>query len=126
MVVAPAALVRRSVVPDRHVAPVQLRLLDLLERDRDERVRLVDPVWFFVEVLGWRAEDLVTPTPDLTIVLSELGETLRPNWAVPEAEPVAGAPPWRLLIQGEPDGADLDAARAERATGWHASPQAGS
>ncbi len=59
--------------------------------------------------------------PELEVVLPEYGETLRPDYAVRELEPLAGRPAWQLLVCVLGAGVDLDTALQD-GHGLEASP----
>ena len=80
-------------------------------------------------VLGWGfspkgyAGTEEAPIPaGLAVVLSDYGETLRPDFAVRERDPQNGAAPWQLLVQVVDPGQDFDKA-ITGAGGLEASPQ---
>ena len=74
-------------------------------------------------VFGWQPGDVLSGADvpdDLGVLLPETGLALRPDHAVPDPDPVQGAPPWQLLIRDVPAGADFDAPILHGS--WPASP----
>ena len=126
LVVSAPALGNAQVVLDKNVAPIQQRLLEVVERPasawRDPDPVLRDFPRFATEVLGWQPEDLAgapgaPPVPDhLAVDLREHDETLRPTYAV--TDPFADS---RVLLLVSVACGPLDD-RVE--SGWDASPQA--
>ncbi|MBI4881896.1 MAG: N-6 DNA methylase [Planctomycetes bacterium] len=142
LVVSALALVRAGAILDRRDAEGQ-RLLRacLAEGGGDgepERVRERPPAYappapetgprlasfraFAAQVLGWSfsprfyAGAAGSPIPpELELSLPDYGETLRPDVAVREPEPEAGAPAWQLLVAIHEDSEDFD--RAARGPG---------
>jgi hypothetical protein len=126
LVVSPAALCDAQAYVDRNVAAEQTRLQELLEtRTVDDHEIEVLPSLrrLLVDMLGWRADDLQDPPPDLSVVLPEYGETLRPTWAVADPEQPDGHANWLMLLQELPAGTDLDRVAEMDARRWQASPQ---
>jgi hypothetical protein len=134
LVVAPPALVKAQAFPDKAIAPVQQRLLDVVEtpaaRYVDPDPQLTDFLRFAREVLEWPEEDLAG-TPEgpelparLVVDLRDYGDTLRPTYAL--LDTMADDPETVVLLVSVADtGANLDKPPAEeRSTGWHASPHA--
>ena len=131
LVVAPAALVKAQVFPDKNIVPVQERLRAALTRPSDA-VSDPDPILadfprFAVEVLEWAVEDLAgapggpaLPEP-LAVPLPDHHETLRPTYAVLDTLGDGAA---LVLISIVAQGADLDRPPTDEARGWVASPQA--
>lgn len=84
-------------------------------KDPDAEVSITDFRSFAERVLQWRfsptgyAGTPEAPIPsELEVTFSDVGETLRPDYAVREFDPQNGAPPWQLLVQVIPDGQDFD------------------
>ncbi|MFH1469401.1 MAG: type IIL restriction-modification enzyme MmeI [Pseudomonadota bacterium] len=132
LVVAPPALVKAQVVPDKNMAPLQQAVQALLVRPASLRADadplLLDFPRFAREVLGWDPGDLAgapggPPLPErLAVALPDYGETLRPSFAV--LDPMADNAVLMLVQVVEP-GLDLDKPLREgERHGWQASPQA--
>ncbi|MDD9980738.1 MAG: class I SAM-dependent DNA methyltransferase, partial [Gammaproteobacteria bacterium] len=111
LVVSAPALVKAGAILNRQDAEGQGRLAGCVDQravvaggDPEPCVR--DFREFASTVLGWGfsskgyAGTEEAPVPDdLTVVLPDYGETLRPDFAVRERDPQNGAPPWQLLVQ---------------------------
>ena len=129
LVVSPPALAQAQAYVNRNVAPLQAVFADQVAEtkvDGKSAVQaLTDLPGMLKEVFGWRDGDLVEASnaPDLEVVLPDYGDVIRPDFAVPEPQPVDGASPWQLLVVSEPLAADLDTPGVDR-RGWEASPQA--
>lgn len=109
LVVSAPALVRAGAILDRRDAEGQRLLRECLTEtpqggdDRDPVIP--DFAEFARSVLGWSfspkgyagTEDEPIPL-ELEVALHDYGETLRPDFAVRERDPAAGAPPWQLLV----------------------------
>ena len=90
-------------------------------KDSDAEVGISDFRSFAQRVLQWRfsptgyAGTPEAPLPsELEITFPDVGETLRPDYAVRELDPQNGASPWQLLVQVIPGGQDLDRETAGR------------
>jgi hypothetical protein len=148
LVVTPHALVRKQAVPDRDQAVrMQARLRGLvdegdldksgksrrqpraeqLEPEQSPPARLRDFPSFVVELLDWRASDLIggpdaeALPDDLEVRLADLDDLLRPTYAVRSPDDPAK---WLLLIQSLDAGTPLDRPPPDTGRGWHAPPQA--
>ncbi len=136
LVVSPPALCAAQAHVNRNIAPVQQILIDLVrsektsagpDRDRVEQPVLSDLCEFCIKFLAWQPSDLIgapgqAEIPEsLLIGLSEYGETLRPNYAVPDPD---NNGKWLLLIKTVETGTDFDASEKRDGRQWHASPQA--
>lgn len=131
LVVSPPALATAQAFPDKNILREQQTLSALLVPDRaskDKRPAVLPAFAPFARaVLGWKADKLVggaggTPLPDsLSVPLPELGETLRPTYAVPALREDEGD--WMLLVQELPAGTSLDDADEHDGRRWRASPQ---
>ncbi len=132
LVVAPPALVKAQVFPDKAIAEVQQAFQAVLERPAavytDPDPVLADFPRFATEVMGWQPGDLAggpggPALPErLAVHLPDYGETLRPTYAVVDA--MADGKVLLLVAVVEP-GADLDKPPREAGNhGWQASPQA--
>src|SRR5262245_34141229 len=134
LVVSAPALVRAGAVLDQRDAEGQRLLRARLDADaaapgtvreraeipygaagEDADLRIADFPAFAGSVLGWRFSPkgyAGTPEspipPDLEVALPDVGETLRPDYAVRELEPQDGAPPWQLLVRVLDQGEDFD------------------
>lgn len=133
LVVSAPALVRAGAILDRRDAEGQRRLRACLGADPDAAADALheaapgygrafegDPTLsdfraFAESVLEWSfspkayagtAEHPIPP--ELELPLPEHGETLRPDFAVRELDPVEGAPAWQLLVSVLEPGADPD------------------
>lgn len=136
LVVSPPALCAAQAHVNRNIAPTQQVLIDLVQiekvsgvpdRRRAEQAVIPDFCDFCLKVLGWQQSDLVgstgqAPIPEsLHVGLSEYGETLKPDYAVPDS---ANQGKWLLLVQIVEKGMDFDAAEKRDGRQWHASAQA--
>ena len=134
LVVSAPALVKAGAMLNRQDAEGQGRLAGCVDQrtvvpGRDPQPSVRDFREFASEVLGWGfspkgyagTEEAPVPT-DLTVVLPDYGETLRPDFAVRERGPQNGASPWQLLAQVLDAGQDFDKATTG-ASGLEASPQ---
>ena len=64
---------------------------------------------FCIDLLGWERSDLVSgQDAAIESVLADYHETLRPDYAVKDPEPLDPKAPWMLLIQDLPHGTDPD------------------
>ena len=134
LVVSAPALVKAGAILNRQDAEGQGRLSGCVDQravvpggDPEPCVR--DFREFAGTVLGWGFSSKgyggteEAPAPDdLTVVLSDYGETLRPDFAVRERDPQNGAPPWQLLVQVLDAAQDFDKATTGSG-GLEASPQ---
>ncbi|MCY4375174.1 MAG: hypothetical protein OXC31_15555, partial [Spirochaetaceae bacterium] len=134
LVVSAPALVKAGAILNRQDAEGQGRLAGCVVQraifpGRDPEPCVRDFREFASVVLGWGfspkgyagTEEAPVPT-DLTVVLPDYGETLRPDFAVCERDPQNGASPWQLLVQVLDPGQDFDKATTG-AGGLEASPQ---
>ena len=134
LVVSAPALVKAGAILNRQDAEGQGRLAGCVDEravlpGRDPEPCVRDFRGFASAVLGWGfsskgyAGTEEAPVPaDLTVVLPDYGETLRPDFAVRERDPQNGTPPWQLLVQVLDDGQDFDKATTG-AGGLEAAPQ---
>jgi hypothetical protein len=120
LVVSAPALVRAGAILDRRDAEGQ-RLLRACKVDREFDPKEGPVAWlpdfraFATSVLGWSfspkgyagTPDSPIP-PELEVAVAGHEETLRPDFAVREMEPQAGAPAWQLLVRVLEPGEDLD------------------
>ena len=126
VLVAPAALVHRGIIPDRHVAPLQERLDAATRASSDAEPLVSDFAEFATSLLGWEHRDLAgapggPPLPDDLIVnLIEYNDRLAPTYAVPGAGD--GADTWQMLIRVEATGIDLDQTPHDDGRHWAVSP----
>lgn len=123
LLVAPAALVHRGVLPDRNVTELQERL-DEATRTEGEPPTVRDFPDFAREFLGWDAGDLAgapggpeLPT-SLGVTLIEYEERLVPTFAVPGPDGI-----WQMLVQIV-EAEDFDQAVADDGKHWPASVHA--
>ena len=120
LVVSAPALVRAGAILDRRDTEGQ-RLLRACVADRvfDPKVGpepyLPSFRQFAETVLGWNfsakgyAGTAECPLPsELELVLTDYGETLRPDFAVRELDPKESAPGWQLLVRVTDHGEDFD------------------
>ncbi len=134
LVVSAPALVKAGAILNRQDAEGQGRLAGCVDQraispGRDPEPCVRDFREFARVVLGWGfspkgyagTEEAPVPS-DLTVVLPDYGETLRPDFAVRERDPQNGASPWQLLVQVLDPGQDVDKATTG-AGGLEASPQ---
>ncbi len=120
LVVSAPALVRAGAILDRRDVEGQ-RLLRACTAEREFDPKEGAVAWlpdfraFATSVLGWSfspkgyagTPDSPIP-PELEVAVSGHEETLRPDLAVREMEPQAGAPAWQLLVRALEPGEDLD------------------
>lgn len=117
LVVSAPALVRAGAILDRRDAVGQALLRGALDPDAPEdRPVIADFEQLARDVLGWQFSPKAyagtdeNPLPDeLQVVLPDYDETLMPDLAVRELNPVEDAPDWQLLVTVFPTGTDLDA-----------------
>lgn len=130
LLVAPAALVHRGVLPDRNIAALQ-ESLDTLVRSteaREPEVRAHEFPAFAQSFLGWAPGDLAGAPAgpqlpaDLGVDLIEYGERLLPTYAV--VAPEGSSVPWQMLIGVESDNVEFDRALPDDGKRWAASPHA--
>jgi hypothetical protein len=129
LVVAPAALVDCQAYLSQNVVAEQQRLQSLLLTKpvtNTESKPGITLTQLCVDLLGWDRADLVDgATTGIESVLAEYHETLRPDFAVRDPEPLDAARPWALLIRDLPHGTDPDQdADLEHDRQWRASHQA--
>ena len=123
LVVSAPALVKAGAILNRQDAEGQGLLAGCVDQQtvfpgRDPEPCVRDYREFATAVLGWRfsskgyagTEDAPIPS-DLSVVLPDYGETLRPDFAVRERDPRNGAPPWQLLVQVLDTGQEFDRPR---------------
>ena len=134
LVVSAPALIKAGAILNRQDAEGQGRLAGCVDQraifpGRDPEPCVRDFREFASAVLGWGfspngyAGTEAAPVPsDLTVVLPDYGETLRPDFAIRERDPQNGASPWQLLAQVLDAGQDFDKATTG-AGGLEASPQ---
>ena len=134
LVVSAPALVKAGAILNRQDAEGQGLLAGCVDQrvvvpGRDPEPCVRDFREFASAVLGWRfsprgyAGTEEAPVPaDLTVVLPDYGETLRPDFVVRERDPQNGASPWQMLVQVLDAGQDFDKATSG-AGGLEASPQ---
>jgi hypothetical protein len=124
LVVSAPALVRAGAILEQRDAEGQRRLracVGVGERDDgDATPGIPDFRDFAQSVLGWRFSPRgyagtpeVPIPPELEVALPDLGETLRPDFAVRELDPLPGAPAWQVLVRVLPPGQDPDDEGAE-------------
>ena len=120
LVVSAPALVRAGAILDRRDAEGQ-RLFRACVVEREFNPKEGPVAWlpdfraFATSVLEWSfsprgyagTPDSPIP-PELEVALAGHDETLRPDFAVREMEPQAGAPTWQLLVRVLEPGEDLD------------------
>ena len=138
LVVSIPAMLAAQAYVDRNVAPLQQVFLDAVGGTEDpSTARLADFPAFAKRVLDWDPADLVgTPAggnlpPELSAVLPEYNETLRPTYAVRALPPLGSTAtdaatdrPWLLLVSILPAGTDLDHVASDTDPHpWKASPQ---
>lgn len=134
LVVSPPALCAAQAHVNRNIAPTQQVLIDLVrtakvsagpDRRRADQAVVPDLCDFCVKFLGWQQSDLVGATDQipesLHVGLSEYGETLKPDYAVPDPD---NQGKWLLLIKSAETGTDFDAAEKRDGHQWHASAEA--
>lgn len=134
LVVSPPALCAAQAHINRNIAPTQQVLIDLVRtekvsagpaRRRADQAVVPDLPDFCVKFLGWRRSALVGATgqipESLHVGLSEYGETLKPDYAVPDPD---NQGKWLLLIKTAETGTDFDAAEKRDGHQWHASAEA--
>ncbi len=123
LLVAPAALVHRGVLPDRNVTELQEHL-DETAQTQGEPPRIPDFPGFAREFLGWDAGDLAGAPegPELPnslgVTLIEYEERLAPTFAVPGPDGI-----WQMLVQVV-EIEDFDQAAADDGKHWPASAHA--
>ena len=134
LVVSAPALVKAGAILNRQDAEGQALLAGCVDQravspGRDPEPCVRDFRAFASEVLGWGfsskgyADTVEASIPDdLTVVLADYGETLRPDFAVRERDPQNGASPWQLLVQVIDAGQDFDKVRTGGG-GLETSPQ---
>jgi len=125
LVVSPPALIEAQCVPNANVHEAQTALQDVCFHDpQTDRFVLNDFSRFSREVLGWQPGDLACfdrehPAPaHLEVVLTDYGETLRPDQAVVDGDETL------MLVRVLPTETPLEAPRSDHPGGWHASPRA--
>ena len=134
LVVSAPALVKAGAILNRQDAEGQGLLAGCVDQRAVVPARNPEPYVrdfrdFASAVLGWRfsskgyagMEEAPVPA-DLTVVLPDYGETLRPDFVVRERDPQNGASPWQLLVQMLDAGQDFDKATTG-AGGLEAAPQ---
>lgn len=136
LVVSPPALVATQTYVQRNIIPEQQILLGLVHKekiamgpdgDKEEQPFIPDFPEFCIRFLGWRPTDIagMEASPEipesLSIALPDYGETLSPNFAVPDPDKPGD---WILLVQKLPVATDFDSAAKKGDRHWHATPQA--
>ena len=133
LVVSAHALIREGAILNRRDVEGQEMLKECVEEptvdpDREPEPYLPDFEVFARQVLGWSfspkgyaGTDSASIPEELELALPEYGETLRPDFAVGERDPVEGSPPWQLLVQVLERGTALDDVVFKRG-GLEASP----
>ncbi len=136
LVVSPPALVATQTYVQRNIIPEQQILLGLVHKekiaigpdgDKEEQPFIPDFPEFCIQFLGWRPTDIagMEGSPEipesLSIALPDYGETLSPNFAVPDPDKPGD---WILLVQKLPVATDFDSAVKKDDRHWHATPQA--
>jgi hypothetical protein len=136
LVVSPPALVATQTYVQRNIIPEQQILLGLVHKekivigpdgDKEAQPFIPDLPEFCIQFLGWRPTDIAgtegsSEIPEsLSIALPDYGETLSPDFAVPDPDQAGN---WILLAQKLPKGADFDSAIKKDDRHWHATPQA--
>ncbi|WP_029631699.1 MULTISPECIES: hypothetical protein [Nostocales] len=119
LVVSPPALVKAQAVVNRNIVDLQQLLLAAVDEDG----YIADFPAFVVNVLSWADSDLVKPSLEYEIALTDYSEILAPTYIVPD--PDSDKP--QILVQIISSGTDLDVVAPEltkSSSGWHASPQA--
>ncbi|MDZ8084315.1 MAG: DNA methyltransferase [Nostoc sp. DedQUE12b] len=119
LVVSPPALVKAQAVVNRNIVDLQQSLLAAVDEDG----YIADFPAFVVNVLSWADSDLVKPSLEYEIALTDYSEILAPTYIVPD--PDSDKP--QILVQIISSGTDLDVVAPEltkSSSGWHASPQA--
>ena len=124
LVVSAPALAKAGAILNRHDVEGQ-ELLDVWVNQRDglstrtREQRLQDFRVFAKTILGWgfspkgyAGTDETPVAPELEVPLPDYGETLRPDFAVRERDPLAGEFPWQLLVQVLDEGEDFNKASA--------------
>ena len=134
LVVSAPALVKAGAILSRQDAEGQGRLAGCVDQravtpGREPEPCVRDFRAFASAVLGWgfspkgyAGTEGAPVAADLTVVLPDYGETLRPDFVVRERDPQNGASPWQLLVQVLDAGQDFDNA-ITGAGGLDASPQ---
>jgi len=129
LVVSAPALVRAGAILDRRDAEGQRLLRTCVEEHvvkegADPEPIVADFRAFAERVLGWSfrsagyaGTDADPIPPELEVTLPDYGETLRPDFAVRERDPVGDALPWQLLVRVLAAGEDLDRAKTTTAPG---------
>jgi N-6 DNA Methylase len=120
LVFSAPALVRAGAILDRRDADGQRLLRECVEEREletgDEPQPVIADFKAFAEsVLGWtfspkgyagmNGEPI---PPELEVALPEYGETLRPDFAVRERDPLDGTAPWQVLVRVLDVGEDFD------------------
>lgn len=131
LLVAPAALAHRGIVPDRNISERQNQL-DLLAKGNvteqtSEAQRVIsDFAAFATSFLGWETSDIVglpggcALPADLGTDLVEYSERLVPTYAIPA--PRDGPTNWQMLIRVERDDLGFDSLLEDDGRQWAASP----
>jgi hypothetical protein len=136
LAVSPPALLATQTYVQRNIIPEQQILLGLVHKekiaigpdgDKEEQPFIPDFPEFCIQFLGWRPTDIagMEGSPEipesLRIALPDYGETLSPDFAVPDPDQPDN---WVLLAQKLPKGTDFDSATKKDDRHWHATPQA--
>jgi hypothetical protein len=128
LLLAPAALKNRGILPDANIAPLQVRLDELVASDADDEPVVRDFPSFVKAFFSWQDRDLAgapegpTLPGDLAATLVEYGERLAPTYAVPATGD--NGCPWQMLICVEPISTDLDKDIEDDGKRWATTPHA--
>ena len=132
LVVSPPALIKAQAVVNRGKAvELQTRLTEIICYDPIPNLNSKEVLWikdfaaFSEQVLEWMPDDLVggrenNALPQLEVVLTDYGETLKPSYAVPDPDNDG----WLMLVKEVAPGLDLDGVESsEKGSGWKATVQ---
>ncbi|BDA75947.1 hypothetical protein CAL7716_101130 (plasmid) [Calothrix sp. PCC 7716] len=134
LVVSPPALTKAQAFIDRgRLIDLQIKLNEIVSFDPIFNADIKEAIWikdfptFAQQILGWLSEDVVGASgqealpPELEVVLTDYGETLKPSYAVRDADTNS----WMMLIQEVAPGLDLDDTNPnlEKSHGWKATVQ---
>lgn len=127
LLVAPAALLHRGILPDSNIAPLQEQLDVMVRLSTDADPIVADFPAFVEAFLGWEKGDIAgapggQKLPDnLSVNLIEYGERLTPTYAIPSIGATAG---WQMLVRVEPSGTAFDTAIEDNGKRWATSHHA--